>query len=77
MRRLLAIAGVQPVSLGADEREAIVAARPDMVIGCGMTAVPDGLAAGSFRAAAAILGSGDRIAGLEQIIGSSPSAAGR
>ena len=76
MRRLLAVAGVQPVSLAADEGEAVVAARPDMVIGCGMTAVPDGLAAGRFKAAAAILGSGDRIACLEQIIGSSPSAAG-
>ena len=68
MRRLLAMAGVQPVSLGADEAEAIAAARPDMVIGCGMTAVPAVPAVGRFRAAAAILGSGDRIASIEQII---------
>ncbi len=69
MRRLFAIAGVQPVSLGADETDAIAAARPDMVIGCGMAAVPDGLAVGRFQAAAAILGSDDRLAGLEQLIG--------
>ena len=68
MRRLLAMAGLQPVTLGADEAEAITAARPDMVIGCGMTAVPRGLAAGSFQAAASVLDSGDRLAVLEQII---------
>lgn len=70
MRRLLAMAGLQPVILGADEAEAITAARPDVVIGCGMTAVPHGLAAGSFRAAASILDSGDRLGCLEEMIGS-------
>ena len=68
MRRLFAMAGIQPVSLGADEAQAVAAAKPDMVIGCGVTAVPDGLAAGRFQAAASLLASGDRIASLEQII---------
>jgi len=68
MRRLLAIAGVQPVSLGADEADAIATARPDMGVGCGMPAVPDGLAAGVFQAAATILGSGDRLSRLDQLV---------
>ena len=68
MRRLFAIAGIQPVSLGADEAQAVAAAKPDMVIGCGLTMVPDGLAAGRFQAAASLLARGDRIASLEQII---------
>lgn len=68
MRRLLAIAGIQPVSLAGDEVEAVAAARPDMVIGCGMTAVPHGLATGTFQAAATILASRDWVACLEHII---------
>ena len=68
LRRVLGIAGIQPVVLGMDEADAVASARPDMVIGCGMTAVPAGLAAGSFQPAAAILAQDDRLAWLQQII---------
>ena len=43
-------------------------ARPDIVIGCGLAALPEGVEAGNFRSAAAILDAGDRIAALEDLL---------
>ena len=68
IRRWLGMAGLQAVTLDAGSGNAVSDARPDLVIGCGVTALPDGAAAGNFRSAAAILEAGDRIAALEDVL---------
>ena len=68
IRRWLGIAGLQAVTLDAGSGSAVSDARPDIVIGCGLAALPEGVEAGNFRSAAAILDAGDRIAALEDLL---------
>ena len=68
IRRWLGMAGLQAVTLDADSGSAVRDARPDIVIGCGLAALPQGVEAGNFRSAAAILDAGDRIAALENLL---------
>ena len=68
IRRWLGMAGLQAVTLDADSGSAVSDARPDIVIGCGLAALPQGVEAGNFRSAAAILDAGDRIAALENLL---------
>ena len=68
IRRWLGMAGLQAVTLDADSDSAVSDARPDIVIGCGLAALPQGVEAGNFRSAAAILDAGDRIAALENLL---------
>ena len=55
IRRWLGMAGLQAVTLDAGSGSAVSDARPDIVIGCGLAALPEGVEAGNFRSAAAIL----------------------
>ena len=68
IRRWLGIAGLQAVTLEAGSDSLVADARPDMVIGCGVAALPDGVSATGFRSAADCLAAADRIAGLEAIV---------
>ena len=68
IRRWLGMAGLQAVTLDAGSGSAVSDARPDIVIGCGFAALPEGVEAGNFRSAAAILDAGDRIAALEDLL---------
>ena len=68
IRRWLGMAGHQAVTLDAGSGSAVSDARPDIVIGCGLAALPEGVEAGNFRSAAAILDAGDRIAALEDLL---------
>ena len=68
IRRWLGMAGLQAVTLDAGSGSAVSDARPDIVIGCGLAALPEGVEAGNFRSAAAILDAGDRIAALEDLL---------
>ena len=68
IRRWLGMAGLQAVTLDAGSGSAVNDARPDIVIGCGLAALPGGVEAGNFRSAAAILDAGDRIAALEDLL---------
>ena len=68
IRRWLGMAGLQAVTLDAGSSSAVSDARPDIVIGCGLAALPEGVEAGNFRSAAAILDAGDRIAALEDLL---------
>ena len=68
IRRWLGMAGLQAVTLDAASGSAISDARPDIVIGCGLTALPEGVEAGNFRSASAILDASDRIAALEDLL---------
>ena len=68
IRRWLGMAGLQAVTLDAGSGSAVSDARPDIVIGCGLAALPEGVEAGNFRSAAAILEAGDRIAALEDLL---------
>ena len=68
VRRWLGMAGLQAVTLDTGSGSAVSDARPDIVIGCGLAALPDGVEAGNFRSAAAILDAGDRIAALENLL---------
>ena len=68
IRRWLGMAGHQAVTLDAGSGSAVIDARPDIVIGCGLAALPEGVEAGNFRSAAAILDAGDRIAALEDLL---------
>lgn len=68
IRRWLGIAGLQALTVKAGSGSPLADARPDIVIGCGVTALPDGATAASFRSAAECLGAGDRIAGLETLL---------
>ena len=62
------MAGLQAVTLDAGYRSAVSDARPDIVIGCGLAALPEGVEAGNFRSAAAILDAADRIAALDDLL---------
>ena len=62
------MAGLQAVTLDAGSASAVSDARPDIVIGCWLAALPVGVEAGNFRSAAAILDAGDRIAALEDLL---------
>ena len=68
IRSWLGMAGLQAVTLDAGSGSAVSDARPDIVIGCGLAALPEGVEAGNFRSAAAILDAGDRIAALEDLL---------
>lgn len=68
IRRWLGIAGLQALTVKAGPDSPLADARPDIVIGCGVTALPDGVSAASFRSAAECLGARDRIAGLEALL---------
>jgi len=68
IRRWLGMAGLQAVTLDAGSGNAVSDARPDIVIGCGLAALPDGVEAGNFRSAATILDAADRIAALEDLL---------
>lgn len=68
LRRWLGMAGLQAVTLEAGSDSPIADARPDIVIGCGVAALPAGVSAASFRSAAECLAATDRIAGLEALL---------
>ena len=62
------MAGIQAVTLEAGSDSAVADARPDIVIGCGLAALPAGVSAEAFRSAAECLAATDRIASLEALV---------
>lgn len=68
IRRWLGMAGIQAVTLEAGSDSPVADARPDIVIGCGLAALPAGVSAEAFRSAAECLAATDRIASLEALV---------
>ena len=68
IRRWLGMAGLQAVTVAAGSDSSVTDARPDIVIGCGVAALPGGVSAKAFRSAAEILSASDRMADLEALV---------
>lgn len=76
IRRWLGMAGLQALTLAVGSDGSVADARPDIVIGCGVAALPGDVSAAVFRSAAEILAAGDRLADLEALVMAAPAAQG-